>query len=138
MHLESHYKVDPFLEFNGLKDVMDESSKNVDVLSSKFGRIFVVFLTMNSLSEDPNIYFQTDWKNVLLNLLSMKVAFKAIVSICNQKYFNNLVVTVQEEGFMDNISMQYLRAPKSLVRPKSGLSYSHNGIVRNLGHTPSF
>ncbi len=25
------------------------------------------------------------------------------------------------------------RAPKSLIRPKTGLSYSHNGIVRNLG-----
>jgi len=29
------------------------------------------------------------------------------------------------------------RAPKSLVRPKLGLSYSHNEIVRNLGHTPN-
>jgi hypothetical protein len=27
--------------------------------------------------------------------------------------------------------------PKSLVRPKTDLSYSHSGIVRNLGHVPS-
>jgi hypothetical protein len=37
----------------------------------------------------------------------MKVTFKAIVCICDQKSFNNLVVIFQEEGFMDDISMEY-------------------------------
>jgi len=35
----------------------------------------------------------------------MKVTFKVIV--CNQKSFNNLVITFQEEDFKDNISMEY-------------------------------
>ncbi len=55
MRLESHYRVDPLLEFKSLKDIVDEFLRNVDVLSSKSGRIFFVFLTMNSLSEDPNV-----------------------------------------------------------------------------------
>jgi hypothetical protein len=29
------------------------------------------------------------------------------------------------------------RTPKSLVRLKLGLNYSHNGFVKNLGHAPS-
>jgi hypothetical protein len=29
VHLESHYRVDPLLEFNSLKDVVDNSSRNV-------------------------------------------------------------------------------------------------------------
>jgi hypothetical protein len=37
----------------------------------------------------------------------MKVAFKTIVCICDQKSFSNLVVTFEEEDFMDNISMEY-------------------------------
>jgi hypothetical protein len=37
----------------------------------------------------------------------MKVAFKAIICICDQKSFNNLVITLQEEDFMDDISMEY-------------------------------
>ncbi len=60
MRLESHYKVDPLLEFDNLKYVVDESSRNVDVLNNKSGTIFVIFLTMNSLNEDPNIYSQID------------------------------------------------------------------------------
>jgi hypothetical protein len=106
MRLELHYRVDP-LEFDSLKDIVDEFSRNVNVQSNKSRRIFVVSVTMNSLSEDPNIYFQTNWKNILLNLLSMKVAFKTIVCICDQKSFNNLIITLHEEGFMDDISMEY-------------------------------
>jgi hypothetical protein len=37
----------------------------------------------------------------------MKVAFEAIIYICDQKSFNNLVVTIQEEDFKDDISMEY-------------------------------
>jgi hypothetical protein len=37
----------------------------------------------------------------------MKVNFKAIVCICDQKSFNNLVVTLYEEDFMDEIFMEY-------------------------------
>jgi hypothetical protein len=53
-----------------------------------------MFSTTNSLSEDPNVYFLTNWKSVLSSLLSMKVTFKVIVCICNHKSFNNLVVTL--------------------------------------------
>jgi hypothetical protein len=42
-----------------------------------------MLLTTNSISKDPNVYSLIDWKNVFLNLLSMKVTFKAIVYICN-------------------------------------------------------
>jgi hypothetical protein len=73
---------------------MDDFSKNVDFLSNKFGRIFVVFLTMNSLTKDLDICFQIDWKNVFSSLLSMKVSFKVIVCICNQKSFINLLITL--------------------------------------------
>ncbi len=107
MCLESHYKVDPLLKLNNLKDTMDDSSRNVNFLSSKYGRKFVVFSIMNSLSEDPNVYFQTDWKNILSSLLSMKVTFKVVISICNQNSFNTLVITLQEEGISGNISMEY-------------------------------
>jgi hypothetical protein len=82
--LESHYRVDLVLEFDNLKDIVDGYLRNVDFLNNKLGRTFVVFLTMNSLREDPYIYYLIDWKNVLLSLLSMKVAFKAIVCICDQ------------------------------------------------------
>ncbi len=91
-----------------LKDVVDGSSRNVEFLNNKFGRIFVVFSTTNSLSKDPDIYSQTYWKNVLSSLLSMKVAFIAIICICDQKYFNNLVITLQEEDFVDDIFMEYV------------------------------
>jgi hypothetical protein len=94
MRLESHYRVDPLLKLDNLKDAMDDSSRNVDFLSNKFRRIFVIFSIMNSLTKDLDVYFQTNWKNVLSSLLSMKVAFKAIVCICDQKSFNNLVVTL--------------------------------------------
>ncbi len=65
-----------------------------------------MFSTTYSLSKDPNICFLIDW-NVISSLLSMKVAFKTIVCICDQKSFSNLVVTFEEEDFMDNISMEY-------------------------------
>jgi hypothetical protein len=38
----------------------------------------------------------------------MKVAFKAIACICDQKSFNNLVVTLQEEGILGDIFMEYV------------------------------
>jgi hypothetical protein len=41
---ESHYKVNLFLELDNLKDAMDDSSRNVDILSNKFGKIFMFFL----------------------------------------------------------------------------------------------
>jgi hypothetical protein len=37
----------------------------------------------------------------------MKVTFKAIVHVYDQKSFNNLVMTLEEEDFMDDISMEY-------------------------------
>ncbi len=107
VRFEFHYKVDPLLKLDNLKDVVDNSLRNVDFLNNKSKRMFVVFLITNSLNEDPNVCSIIDWKNVHLNLLSMKVAFKAIIYICDQKSFNNLVVTVQEEDFKDDISMEY-------------------------------
>jgi hypothetical protein len=105
--LELHYKVDPLLEFDNLKDVMDGSSRNVDFLNHKSMKTFAMFSTTNYLSEDLDVYSLIDWKSVISSLLSMKVAFKAIVCICNQKSFNNLVVTLQKEDFMDDIFMEY-------------------------------
>jgi hypothetical protein len=93
MWFKSHYKINPLLEFDSLEDALDDSSMNVEFLSNKSRRIFVIFSTMNSLNEDPDVCSQTDWNSVLLSLF-MKVAFKAIVCICNQKSFNNLVVTL--------------------------------------------
>jgi hypothetical protein len=91
--LELHYRVNPLLKLDNLKDVVDGSLRNVNFQKSKFGRIFVVFLTTNSLTEDIDVCSQIDWKSVLSSLLSMKVCFKAIVCICDQKSFNNLVIT---------------------------------------------
>lgn len=76
VRLELHYRVNPLLELNSLKDIMDSFSRNVDFLNNKFGRIFVVFSTMNSLIKDLDISSQTNWKNVFSSLLSMKVTFK--------------------------------------------------------------
>jgi hypothetical protein len=106
MCFESHYRVDPLLESDNLKDAVDDSSWNVNFLNHKLRRTFAMFLTIKFLSEDPNVCSPTNWKSVLLSLLSMKVAFKAIVCICNQESFNNLDVTLQEEDFMDNIFME--------------------------------
>jgi hypothetical protein len=86
---------------------MDDSSRYVDFWSSKFGRIFVIFFTMNSLTEDLDFSSQIDWKNMFSSLLSMKVTFKVMVCICDQKSFTNLVITLQEDDFMDKISMEY-------------------------------
>jgi hypothetical protein len=94
MCLESHYKVDPLLEFDSLKNDMDDFSMNVEFLNSKSRRIFAIFSTMNSLNKELDVCSQIDWKSGLLSLLSMKVTFKVIVCICNQKSFNNLVVTL--------------------------------------------
>jgi len=71
MHLKSHYRVNSFLEFNNIKDIVDNFSRNV--LSNRFGRIFVFFLITNSLKEDLDVYSQIDWKIILWSLLSMKV-----------------------------------------------------------------
>jgi hypothetical protein len=60
MHLNSHYKVNPLLEFNNFKGIMDDFSRNVDFLSNRFVRIFVIFLITNSLNEDLDVYFQID------------------------------------------------------------------------------
>ncbi len=38
MHLELHYRVDPLLELDSLKDVVDDYSRNVDFLNHKLGR----------------------------------------------------------------------------------------------------
>jgi hypothetical protein len=94
VHLKLHYRVDPLLELDNLKDVVDNSSRTIDFLNNKSRRTFFVFSTTNSLSEDPNICIIIDWKNVLSNLLSMKVAFKKLVCIWDQKSFNNLVITL--------------------------------------------
>jgi hypothetical protein len=83
VHLGLRYRVDPLLELNNLKDVVEGSSRNVDFLNNKSRRTFVVFLTTNSLNEDLDVCSLTDWKSVLLSLLSMKVAFKTIICICN-------------------------------------------------------
>ncbi len=83
VHLESHYWVDPLLGLDNLKDAMNGCSKNVNFLNNISRKTFVVFLTMNSLSEDLNVCFFIDWKSVLLSLLSMKVTFKAIIYICD-------------------------------------------------------
>ncbi len=105
--LESHYMMDLLLEFNNLKEVVDDSSRNVNFLNNKSIRTFSMFSTLNSLNENLDICFFRDWKNVLLSLLSTKVIFKVIVCICDHKSFNNLVVTLQEKVFKDNISVEY-------------------------------
>jgi hypothetical protein len=92
VHLELHYKVDPLLELDNLKDAMNGCSRNVDFLNNNLGRTFVVFSITNSLHEDLNVCFLLDWKSVFLSLLSMKVIFQMIVCICDQKSFNNLVI----------------------------------------------
>ncbi len=68
MRLKSHYRVNPLLKLDNLKDAMDDSSRNVDFLNNKSRRIFVIFSIMNSLTEDPNVYFQTDWNKRALEL----------------------------------------------------------------------
>jgi len=78
----------PLLEFNNFKDIVDNFSRNVDFLNNRFGRIFVIFSITNSLEKDLDIYSQIDWKIVLSSLLSMKVTFKVVVCICDQKSFN--------------------------------------------------
>ncbi len=75
--------MDLLLELDNLKDVANNSSRNVNFQNNNSGRTFIMFLTTNSISKDPNVYSLIDWKNVFLNLLSMKVTFKAIVYICN-------------------------------------------------------
>jgi hypothetical protein len=82
-------------------------------LNNKSGKTFVVFSTMNSLSKDLDACSLIDWKNVL------SITFKAIVFIYDQKSFNNLVVTLHEKDFKDDISMVYKFYQASLVRSSS-------------------
>jgi hypothetical protein len=58
--LKSHYWVDPLLEVDNHKDIMDNSLRNVDFLNNKLRRTFTMFSTMNSISEDPNVCFFID------------------------------------------------------------------------------
>ncbi len=58
--MELYHRVDPLLELNNLKDVVDGSSRNVNFLNHKSRRTFVVFLTTNSLSKDLDVYFPID------------------------------------------------------------------------------
>ncbi len=60
MRFKSHYRVDPLLEFDNLKHIVEGSSRNVDFFNNKSRRMFDVFSTMNSLSKDPNVYSFTD------------------------------------------------------------------------------
>ncbi len=85
VRLRSHYRVDPLLELDSLKDAMGGSSRNVDILNHKLRKTFVVFSTTNSLNKDLDVCFLIDWKSVFLSLLSMKVVFKAIFYICKPK-----------------------------------------------------
>jgi hypothetical protein len=105
--LESHDKVDLLLELDNFKDIVDNCSRNVDFLNNKLGKTFVVLSTMNSLSKHPYVFFFIDWKNILSSLLCMKITFKAIACIYDRKSFNNLVVTLHENDFKDDISMVY-------------------------------
>ncbi len=56
-HLKLHYRVDPLLELNSLKDIVDGSSRNVDFMIHKSGRTFAMFSTTNLFSEDPYVTF---------------------------------------------------------------------------------
>jgi hypothetical protein len=38
MHLKLHYRVDPLLEFDSLKNIVDSSSRNVDFPNHKSGK----------------------------------------------------------------------------------------------------
>jgi hypothetical protein len=62
--LESHYRVDPLLELNNLKDVVDNSLRNVNFLNHELGKTFILFSTTKFLSKDLDICFLTNWKNV--------------------------------------------------------------------------
>ncbi len=55
VRLKSHCRVNPLLEFDNLKDIVDKFSRNVDFLSNKSGRIFAIFSTINFLIENPYI-----------------------------------------------------------------------------------
>jgi hypothetical protein len=105
--LESQYRVDPLLEFDNLKDIVDDYSRNVDFLNNKSRKTFVVFSTMNSLNKDLDVCSFIDYKSVLSSLLCMKITFKVIAFIYDQKSFNNLIVTLHEKDFKDDISMVY-------------------------------
>jgi hypothetical protein len=69
VRFESHFRVDPFLELNSLKDVVDDCSRNVHFLSSKFGRIFVVFFTMNCFNQGPRHLFSNRLEECVLKLI---------------------------------------------------------------------
>jgi hypothetical protein len=79
MCIKLHYKVDPLLKFDNLKDVVDSCSRNVNFLNNKSRKTFAMFSITYSLSEDPNVCSLTNWKNIFSSLLSMKVAFKTII-----------------------------------------------------------
>ncbi len=53
--LELHYRVDPLLELNSLKDDVDGFSRNVNFLNHMLRRTFVVFSISNFLNEDPDV-----------------------------------------------------------------------------------
>jgi hypothetical protein len=77
------------------------------------GGYLLFFQLQDPLTKDLDICFQTNWKIVLSSLLSMKAAFKAIICICDQKSFNNLVVAFQKKGILGDISMEYGFYPAS-------------------------
>jgi hypothetical protein len=60
VRFKSHYRVNPFLELDSLKDIVDNFSRNVDFLGNKFGRIFAIFFTIIFLIEDPYVCSQID------------------------------------------------------------------------------
>jgi hypothetical protein len=57
VHLKSHYRVDPLLEFDSLKDVVDSSSRNVNFLNHKSRKTFDVFSTNLKKKKGPRHLF---------------------------------------------------------------------------------
>jgi hypothetical protein len=72
------------------------------------------------------------------------INIKVCASICFVKYIHKYIykghncLTMQFDHEPNEVEQYFdWRAPKSLVKPKLGPGYSHNGIVKNLGHDPS-
>jgi hypothetical protein len=86
-----------------------------------------IILVSNDISSIMNTFINFNFCNVLIKIYKYPHIGICIVWI----------ILVVSESLLSITPIVIWHVPKSLVKPKKGLSCSNSGIVRDSGHAPS-